>query len=253
MNFSFGIVTGGGDTNRILRIIDSINRENIPEFEIIVVGGESIPKTTHIPHNEAHGIPGWLCYKKNKIAKIAKYDNIVYMHDYVVLDVGWYDGFLRFGDNWNICMTKIVNSDGTRYTDWVLDPTSIGITPGRLEENACLLPYNVLDLSFYMFISGAYWVVKKHIMKEFPLDESLADTIDGRSYQRNEDVLWSRSVNQKYEFSMNTYSVVGLLKYHAPFFSPVNQETIDHIRKNKPTRPAFKTSPESKCSRGSYV
>jgi len=113
------------------------------------------------------------------------------------------------------------------------------------------LPYGVLDLSFYMFVSGAYWVAKKHVMKEFPLDESLSNTVDRRSRQRNEDVLWSRNVNQKYKFSMNTYSTVRLLKYHAPFFSPANQETIDRVRRDKPIRPAFKTSLESRHPHGS--
>ena len=57
-----------------------------------------------------------------------------------------------------------------------------------------------------MYFSGAYWVSKKHVMEEFPLDERL-------SWGESEDVTWSMQVRQKYKFSVNPNSVVQLLKH----------------------------------------
>jgi hypothetical protein len=57
-----------------------------------------------------------------------------------------------------------------------------------------------------MYISGSYWVAKKDVMLEFKLDENLC-------WGQSEDIVWSKQVSQKYEFTMNTYSVVKLLKY----------------------------------------
>ena len=38
MNFTFGIITGGNNELMINDIINSIENENIPNYEIIVVG-----------------------------------------------------------------------------------------------------------------------------------------------------------------------------------------------------------------------
>jgi hypothetical protein len=69
----------------------------------------------------------------------------------------------------------------------------------------CLIPYDMTHLSKYMYISGSYWVAKKDVMLEFPLDESL-------SWGEGEDVLWSKQVREKYKFNMNTNSSVFIIK-----------------------------------------
>ena len=72
-------------------------------------------------------------------------------------------------------------------------------------ERECLIPYDIIHLSKYMYISGAYWVAKKDVMLEFPLDENLI-------WGQGEDVLWSKQIREKYEFNMNTNSSVKLIK-----------------------------------------
>ena len=54
------------------------------------------------------------------IAKEAKYENIVILHDYLKFDQGWYQGQLISGNNFKIRMDKIINYDGTRFRDWCL-------------------------------------------------------------------------------------------------------------------------------------
>jgi hypothetical protein len=56
-----------------------------------------------------------------------------------------------------------------------------------------------------MYISGSYWIAKKDVMLEFPLDENLA-------WGEGEDVLWSKQVRKKYEFNMNINSSVFIIK-----------------------------------------
>lgn len=229
MEFTFGIITAGANPEFVLAIINSIRCEQIPNYEIIVVGGCPIQDVIHIPYDETYSAPAQLCVKKNIITKLAKYPRIVYMHDYIALDSGWYQGFLEFGDDWMACMTRIINVDGSRYRDWILDPTIIGMSNLLLDG---LLPYDVLDLSYYMYFSGAYWVAKRNLMLEFPLDETLFDTTYG---SLNEDTTWSRQINQKYSFSLNTLSSVRLLKYKDPVLSSAQPTTIQHLR-TKPLR-----------------
>lgn len=220
MDFTFGIITNGKYINRINEIINSIEMQNIPNYEIIVVGGGEIKRNNviHIKFDET--IPMWITRKKNIITSIAKYDNIVYMHDYIVICDGWYRGFLQYGDNFNVCMNKIINNDGTRYRDWTLwadDVKQLGV-PNR----EYLLPYNITSLSKYMYFSGAYWVVKKNVMQEFPLDER-------RLWGQGEDVVWSKLIRQKYDFSINSLSSVKLLKQKDVIFRIINDKTLNHI------------------------
>ena len=123
MNFTFGIITGGtfnhreslsenGISNRIQDIISSIEAQNIPQYEIIIVGGnndyQKFKNVNHISFDETHK-EKWITKKKNLITQNATYDNLVIMHDYIKLELGWYEGFLKFGNDWDVCM-NIVNN-----------------------------------------------------------------------------------------------------------------------------------------------
>ena len=80
-------------------------------------------------------------------------------------------------------------------------------------------------LSKYMYISGAYWVAKKQIMEEFPLDESLV-------WGKGEDVEWSKLVREKYNFSFNRNSSVKFLKQKSICeFYEVDEKTINTLKK----------------------
>ncbi|MHA2055826.1 MAG: hypothetical protein ACW99F_19835, partial [Candidatus Hodarchaeales archaeon] len=76
MNFTFGIVTSGLD-DRVQIVIDSIEKLNIPEYEVIIVGNSNVQRdrTTIIPFNENER-PAWITKKKNLITQHAKYENV---------------------------------------------------------------------------------------------------------------------------------------------------------------------------------
>jgi len=201
MNFTFGIITTGNSDLR--RILYTIYQQGIPEYQIIVVGGSnSYEGAQHISFNENEK-SGWITRKKNIITEYAEHENIVYMHDYIELKKDWYQGFMDFGDNFKICMNRILNIDGSRFRDWTLFPAFL---PEHLQHRRdLLLPYDLTKLTKYQYISGAYWVAKKSVMCEFPLDETLC-------WGFGEDVEWSHRVKSKYKFSINTASSVQIIK-----------------------------------------
>lgn len=219
MKFTFGIVTGGGAEDRISQIIQSIKEENIPAFEIIVVGSCNLKDEYLKVINFNESIKQrWITKKKNLITSNSIYENIVFMHDYIKLVPGWYQGFLNFGNNFDICMTRMENMDGSRYRDWTLwaeDNPSAG--------HNLLLPYTETSLSKLMYFSGAYWIVKKNVMVNFPLNENLC-------WGEGEDVEWSKKVREHYSFSMNVHSTVQLLVYHGPVFSYATSEYINDTK-----------------------
>lgn len=210
MEFTFGIITDGRYDNWVNQIIDSIEEQNIHKYQVIVVGNSNINRAnTKVIRFCEEPKPAWITRKKNIITEQAKYNDIVYMHDYVKLMPNWYAGFVKFDQenpNWHISMNKIINYDGTRYRDWVFwDHPSTGC-PGRfgMPKTLVLAPYDYKDTN-YLYISGAYWVARKVVMSMYPLDENL-------SWGQGEDVKWSFQIRDMFRYQMNQYSSVKLLK-----------------------------------------
>jgi len=223
MKFTFGIITAGND-NFIHNIINSIESQIPPDcYEIIIIGNSSINKnnTKIIPFDE-NIKPMWITKKKNIITENAKFENIVYMHDYISLESNWYNGFLQFGDDFNACMTKIINTDGSRFRDWTLFPLFSNVQALNIPKQRNLLPYNITHMSKYQYFSGAYWVAKKSIMQEFPLNEAL-------SWGQSEDIDWSQRYTSKYVFSINPLSTVKLLKFKPRIFDELTSQDLQKI------------------------
>jgi hypothetical protein len=238
MNFTFGIITNNNITN-LYKIIESIELQNIPNYEIIIVGcNTNLNKQncTCIPFDESI-YPGWITKKKNIITQNAKYENIVYMHDYIILDQNWYNGFLTYGNNFDVVINPIKNLDGSRFRDWVLNINflhgmklingkrtnpSIHALDEWIQVNENVVKkYNINInnqthyLSYdddgkkwqnYIYISGSYWVAKKNVMTDFPLNENLL-------HGQGEDVDWIQSLRNKYIISFNNISITKLLKH----------------------------------------
>lgn len=213
MEFTFGIITNNG--NYIETIIKSIIDLNVKNYEIIVVGKlnrniENIKYIEYLDDLENFSIST----KKNIITDNSKFENIVYLHDYISFDKDWYKGFLYFGNDFDVCMTKILNKDGSRYRDWCLwqDDAKKIVSNGNY-----LIPYNIKNLSNMMYISGSYWVAKKKFMVENRLNEKL-------KWNQGEDVEWSLRVRNKTHFKINTNSFVNLLKQKDRIFNETSSQ-----------------------------
>src|ERR1019366_3452740 len=117
---------------------------------------------------------GWITRKKNIIAKEAKFENLVLMHDYYVLTGGWYDGWLKFGNEFDIATNIITTMEGKRHSDWCLNPYDLWEIFPQLKDNYDVgLPYSITNLTRFMYISGGHMLIKKHIALKFPQLENL--------------------------------------------------------------------------------
>jgi len=203
--WTFGIITGGGAEAQINKMIDSIERQNIPsnKYEIVIVGGSPIARKNvrHIPFDESQKA-NWITRKKNIICQKAKFDNIVLTHDYIIFHDGWYDGWLKFADdNWDVALNPILNGDGTRFRDWVT------------QNPLFLVPYNMRAFSKAMYISGTYWCAKKSFMLKYPLNEN-------HVWNQWEDVEWSFRVRDLWNYKCNPYSFVQSSKQKVSWINP---------------------------------
>ena len=163
----------------------------------------------------------WVTKKKNIITNLAKYENIVYLHDYIELISGWYNGQLLSSNNFKVRMDKILNLNNQRYRDWCLWMDD-GVN--FVSKNNYLIPYNFTHLTKLMYISGAYWVAKKSFMIENPLNEIL-------SWGQSEDVEWSLRVRDKTDFNLNNNSSVKLLKLKDRVFNETSNSENEILSK----------------------
>lgn len=242
MDFTFGIITSDKTDIFIESIIQSIEKQGVPNYEIIIVGTIKLPgyvneRVVIIPFDETV-YPGWITKKKNLITDNAKYENIVFLHDYVGFCDDWYEGFLKFGNQFDVVSNVIHDMEGKRFRDWNINQHFMqglilnnGTRPhpmvGAWDEwivdhnrhcpidssiydpkRGTLLDYglNVEKLQKYIYLSGAYWVAKRSVMQEYRLCENLL-------HCQGEDVEWCQRVREKYTFSFNPWSIVSLLKH----------------------------------------
>ena len=207
MDFTFGIITINANINLMIL---SIEKLKIPNYEIIIVCNknncteyENISENIIIIPFDESIKPNWITRKKNIICQKARYENIVLLHDYIELCEDWYIGFLKFGNDFDICVSKILNKNGLRFRDYIIFPTDNGF------NNRTLLPYNYpssIKLSKILYISGAYYIIKKHIALQYPLDERLV-------WAKGEDLyLCKQLVNNNIIMKCNQYSTVIFLK-----------------------------------------
>ena len=226
MEFTFGICAAKNNKNMHQIVIDSIQCLNIPKYEILFVDNECEPPNginiKHLTYSDSLDKPGWITKKKNLIAQHAKYENIVFLHDYISFQPHWYEGFKQFNDDFDVCMNIILNLDGTRFRDWCLNPFQVIPPNGPITNREFMIPYNETRLISKMYISGAYWVAKKQFMLDNPLNE---DKVWGES----EDIEWSEKIMTKADYKMNTKSTVSLMKQKHFDFSNATNETIQKL------------------------
>jgi hypothetical protein len=233
MNITFGFITS--NTSNLLESINSIIDLGIPEsnFEVIIVGGINIFShltfINHIDFDE-NIKSAWITRKKNIIVENAKFENIVMCHDYIKFEKDWYEGFLNFGNNWDWCICKIKNKDGTRYRDYTFFPYYPWWNDINNKCNdKCLIPYdypNNLKMNKFIYVSGAFYIIKKNIAIKYLLDEN-------RIWGQGEDVILSMNLlNNNIILKCNPNSTVSFLKYHSQPQSYFNTESsVDELNK----------------------
>ena len=208
--FSFCIITGNDDAagHRIDTIIDTIRLMRVPEFEVIIIGGEGVLHTRtgdnikKIDFDESVKEMPWLTKKKNEVIKHCKHENVVMLHDYFKFHFSWYFYYKKFFNkyDYDICCNPILMLDHRRDpTDWVTWDHPAG--------RHIALPYSDWSHTKNQYISGGYFIVKKKFLEENPFNEEYTSG-DG------EDVEWSLRVRDKAKIICNPYSYCQHIKPH---------------------------------------
>jgi hypothetical protein len=198
------------------RVVQSIRELNIPKYKICIcdAGTPTIDMTgiTHIKWDEER-YPHKIGLKKNANNKELDTDIVVHLHDYMVFDRDWWEGYKEFGFDWDICVNKLYETDfpghrgeWVRNRDWWRSSqrkASIKVNEEAGYEkiaNCSLIDYDDYSQLHYQYIPGNFWVSKRHVIEEEPISDRPAGAM--------EDVEWSERVIPKYTFKVNPLSTV---------------------------------------------
>lgn len=202
--WTFGIVTGGTRNDWVEQMIQSIIKQKIPEFEIIVVGKyfdreepfvKYVPVEDHLPR---------LTRRKNEICRHAKYENIAVLHDRVLLEDGWFEGMKRFGNCWD-WIGCAVEHNGSRSYDWF--STGYPQYLGEFDRNRGALLYD--DWDRWCVTNAGIFIIKKRVWKQAEWNE-----LD--HYPGNDDMIFSTDLaNAGFFPRFNPHSKCEALSFHA--------------------------------------
>ncbi len=167
--WSFGIVSNGQKNDRVLEIIKDIQEFNIPEYEVLICGPQPCetlpPNVVIIDDSELYSdirIP--ISKKKDKIISMAKYNNIVIMHDRIRFSPRWYESMMTYGNYYDLLCCPIVNEEDNslRMNDWC----RTNLAPIFVNKWANILPERK-HLSYdewypNVYVPGGIFQIKKH-------------------------------------------------------------------------------------------
>ena len=193
---TFGILAGKRNVDDI---IESIIIQEIPDYEIIVVGNvETIYTNIQVIHQPELDEKLWITKKKNIVIQSAKGDIIIIIKDYVTFEVNWYNGFVKFCEEneWDICMNKLVNNKNERCLDWVWESDNKSTKKYGKGRN---IDYNIENHP-KMYIPGSIVIAKCYVFKEYEFDENLVGVL------RGSDIIWSRRALRKFNYKFNQHS-----------------------------------------------
>ena len=161
----------------------------------------AVAHTSTFPSRRTEYGPMWVTHKKNRLDHEAQYEHLVIMHDYYVFDSHWYQNFVTFGSDWDVCSNAQQLMNGKRhFTDWV-------VWDSPFLPRYTSLSYDDWSHTAYMYQSGGYMVIKKGTLKRFPLNEE-------RGWGTGEDVEWSLSMRPFLTWKCNGKSLVTHNKQH---------------------------------------
>ncbi|MTC45750.1 hypothetical protein GKR71_07785 [Providencia sp. wls1922] len=182
-SWTFGIITAGKRNDYIKKIVSSIEKQNIPNYEIIICGNTSrieldYKSNIHLVEFKEQDDLGWITRKKNIIIEKSSFKNICILHDRYVLSDSWYSGFLDYGGDFDvISLPQTYNDRQLPY--WVENSANINN------------PYDINEIknekywSKNLYMPGGANVFKKSIAESNKYNENLY-------WQQKEDIELSR-------------------------------------------------------------
>ena len=209
--WTFGICSNGSHNERVLKQIEQINAQGIPNCEIIVCGprpSEELPKNVRIiddtPIYKEQEVRYPIGKKKSLIVNNAKFNNLMIVHDRFFFAEDWYKRMKEFGNYFDIIMPMMYSEEDRSFKaagDWKIAEI---YNFGKIAEEP-LIPYEEYD--HRICVNGGIVAGKLDKIKRVPLLESYY-------WAEGEDVMWSAQItNRNYLLQVDIRNKIYTLTY----------------------------------------
>jgi hypothetical protein len=172
--WTFGIITNGKKPALVAALVESIVRQGIPSYEILICGlhDAALHPDALIRNIEdvvlEDDVRAPIAAKKNRIIRGASYNNLCILHDRFFLPDDWYVNFRRYGNQFDILCLPTLDRSGRRFSvDWMTFCYPLGKTSTR---NA---PLRYSRWAPDVIVQGGVIVCKRHLVSEYGLNETL--------------------------------------------------------------------------------
>ncbi|MBI5569081.1 MAG: glycosyltransferase family 2 protein [Desulfomonile tiedjei] len=179
--YSFGIITNGQRNEKLVRLIESIRRQNLTNdvYEILIAGcvdefsGRDGLRTFSLTEAAEQGRLGAM---RNVLAKAATFNKFVCLDDDFLLHSGWSNAVEAVKGDFDLATGIIVNPDLSRYCDWV-----------NIIENYTFLRSYSETFAKCQYVTGGYGIYKDHLFVDHSWNDDLG-------FYQGEDVSFSRKL-----------------------------------------------------------
>lgn len=196
--WTFGFLTRRGSEEPIKKIIESIRKLKIPQYEIIFCGHSNLDFSKYpdasLIYFDKHDDRGWITKKRNLICEQAKYENLFLAHDHIALHPDFYKGFVKYGNYFDVLFVQSIvqktNLADKQWTTWSFGYDSI------LHKNWVIRTYTDIyahseldkrDWNKYAGVQGYVEILKKRVWKKVKWDEKL-------HWGEGEDYAWNKEL-----------------------------------------------------------
>lgn len=172
--WSFGIITNGKKNEQVQKLISSIITQNIPNYEIIICGSFKYENKEKFPIISIDDvllddeIRAPITIKKNKIADVAQYQNLMILHDRYLLPDDWYQKMKNYGNYFDLLTMPNIGPNGGNVNDW---GEHLGKPSQIYREVFHLLSHKKWSNGWYS--QGGLLIIKKELYNQNRLDERL--------------------------------------------------------------------------------
>lgn len=165
---SFIIISGGQRPKSIRRLLSSIVSQNIPEYQIVIVGKHdgALPDGALYIKTPDLAESGAICKMRNIGIKASKGDPVVLLDDDVEFSDGWYGKIKRRLDGeFDIASCAVLTPTGERWYDWAWASREDLNCPTRKADYA--------ETGGNMYIGGCFMMIRRHVFNKVKFNENL--------------------------------------------------------------------------------
>lgn len=163
-NISFCIFSYGHSDSSLKRCINSIRKQDVPQYEVLICGTGSTQTDVVFYHQEDWARGGEINKMRNHLCSHASNEFIVLMDASIELSPNWYTSMMH-ADCYDLIGCHLSNPSGERVVDWAY--------PFKLKDDNIPLPLIYDEWSINAYVSGILTVVRRNVWEKVKFDENL--------------------------------------------------------------------------------